>query len=133
MARFRAGHRRLLVRFYNSKEAVWCWGNGFCFALIAYVSSLVFHKHLPFIQVLGVACFAALILRLLDGGPGRLSTFAQASFRGLLWATMTFGHFESIVASLLCGIVVALIWRFYDYDPGHDPMKELLASSVSDK
>jgi hypothetical protein len=127
ISRIGAAHKGLLSRWRATGSLVWGASFGAILCFLCYLISLFWPPHIPFLFVPLEAGFVALILMLLDAGPGRESSFARAVQFGLFYAVPNFtrhgGSFSSsltyiIVGSILYGVFMALIWRFYIYDPG---------------
>jgi hypothetical protein len=104
---------------------VWAGSLGSLIAFFCYLLSLFKRAPLPFLWMLGIAGGASLVFMLLDAGPGRQSLFARCVQYGFALAVLSFsdhardqaGLTFAIVGSLIYGIVAALAFRFYVYDP----------------
>jgi hypothetical protein len=116
----------LRSRLLATSSPVWATSSGVFVSFVCYLLSLFKRAPLPLSWILGIASSVALILAILDAGPGRQSPFARSVQTGLGFTVLTFADHArnqsesltlTIVRSAIYGLIMALAFRFYIDDP----------------
>jgi hypothetical protein len=120
------GAEKLRGRLWATRPVVWSLSGGTIISFLCYLLSFFKRAPLPLLWVFAIGSACALILALLDAGPGRHSVFARSVQYGLAFAAVNFSRYAqtgsqsltvTIVESVILGVLMALAFRFYIYDP----------------